>query len=190
MSLLYTHAYHAPDVFEMVLQCQNLRSLHLDLSPLYFPFEGRVTTIPSALGLDHLEPTPRFHLAEDFSIRVTPRILENGLEDFATRYSFYKSMKQVQNMKSLREFKLIGRASNEEQVRVPRPPGRPAAFRALGTPAPVPTSVEVGAAGLGYNYHTGLLPPNLKTEIFLPLNYGKASPQSQESEALSGKDAQ
>jgi hypothetical protein len=101
----------------MVLQCQSLHSLHLDLSPLYFALEGRITTVPSAHG--DLEATPKFHLAEDIYSRVTPCILENSLEDFVTRSSFYNFMKRIQNMKSLREFNLIGRASNEEQVIVP-----------------------------------------------------------------------
>jgi hypothetical protein len=178
----------------MVLQCQSLHSLHLDLSPLYFALEGRITTVPSAHG--DPEATPKFHLAEDIYSRVTPCNLENGLEDFVTRSSFYNFMKRIQNMKSLREFNLIGRASNEEQVIVPRPAGRQDVLRAFRAPpqapaaAPAPAPGEVGAASLGYIYHTGLLPQRLKTEIFLPLHYGKASLQSHESVSLSATDAE
>jgi len=141
----------------MILQCQNLRRLHLDVSPIYFAPVGKTHTIQIPWLSE--EPRITFYEAENWSTRVVPPVLKTGLEDFASRAGFYQAVKGIQNMKNLRELKLIGRASDE------MPAGA--------------YSLEIG---LGYDIHTGLLHPEKKRQIWLPLTYGQSSITSQSSE--------
>jgi hypothetical protein len=157
ISVMFTHGYHAVDVFQVVLQCRNLRIFHLDVSPLYFTADRRIDrTISGKL---------KFYPAEGPKLRHTPPPLKNDLEDFEDLPGF-KEMKQINQMQSLREFSIIGRI--------------PAVYRSVAG--------AVDAAAIGYNLETGRFAEQLKTSVFLPLQYNQPKPVTNEKEGAECKN--
>ena len=116
---------------------------------MYFTADSHINTAANGRWV--------YSAAEEPGLRHVPPPLKTDLEDFKDLPGF-EEMKQINQMQSLREFKLIGRS--------------PVITATPGTP-------EIA---LGYDRH-GLVLDELKTEVFLARQYNQPKLSTDKKEA-------